>query len=151
MIFPYHKQKTKQYTRLFIKKQNVMQEFFIMKGSVNPVLEMELINDGRYDFQKSLLNDALQDSVVTFNMKSEETGILKISQAKANIVLANEDSCQERYILQYKWKERDVKQEGVFYGWFEIKFNGNLTSDGIEYPKGNLIVPIEEDLRIIIK
>ena len=128
-----------------------MQEFFIMKGSVNPVLEMELINDGRYDFQKSLLNDALQDSVVTFNMKSEETGILKISKANANIVLANEDSCQERYILQYKWKERDVKQEGVFYGWFEIKFNGNLTSDGIDYPKGNLIVPIEEDLRITIK
>ena len=107
-----------------------------MKGSVNPVLEMELINDGRYDFQKSLLNDALQDSVVTFNMKSEETGILKISQANANIVLANEDSCQERYILQYKWKERDVKQEGTFYGWFEIKFNGNLTSDGVDYPKG---------------
>ena len=128
-----------------------MQEFFIMKGSVNPVLEMELINDGRYDFQKSLLNDALQDSVVTFNMKSEETGILKISQANANIVLANEDSCQERYILQYKLKERDVKQEGTFYGWFEIKFNGNLTSDGVDYPKGNLIVPIEEDLRIIIK
>ena len=151
MIFPYHKQKTKRYTNLFIKKQNIMQEFFIMKGSVNPVLEMELINDGRYDFQKSLLNDALQDSVVTFNMKSEETGILKISQANANIVLANEDSCQERYILQYKWKERDVKQEGIFYGWFEIKFNGNLTSDGVDYPKGNLIVPIEEDLRIIIK
>lgn len=151
MIFPYHKQKTKQYTRLFIKKQNIMQEFFIMKGSVNPVLEMELINDGRYDFQKSLLNDALQDSVVTFNMKNEETGILKISQANANIVLANEDSCQERYILQYKWKERDVKQEGIFYGWFEIKFNGNLTSDGVDYPKGNLIVPIEEGLRIIIK
>ena len=128
-----------------------MQEFFIMKGSVNPVLEMELINDGRYDFQKSLLNDALQDSVVTFNMKSEETGILKISKANANIVLANDDSCQERYILQYKWKERDVKQEGIFYGWFEIKFNGNLTSDGVDYPKGNLIVPIEEDLRIIIK
>ena len=84
-------------------------------------------------------------------MKSEETGILKISQANANIVLANEDSCQERYILQYKWKERDVKQEGIFYGWFEIKFNGNLTSDGVDYPKGNLIVPIEEDLRIIIK
>ena len=151
MIFPYCKQKTKRYTNLFIKKQNIMQEFFIMKGSVNPVLEMELINDGRHDFQKSLLNDALQDSVVTFNMKSEETGILKISQANANIVLANEDSCQERYILQYKWKERDVKQEGIFYGWFEIKFNGNLTSDGVDYPKGNLIVPIEEDLRIIIK
>jgi hypothetical protein len=112
---------------------------------------MELINDGRYDFQKSLINDALQDSIVTFNMKNEETGILKISKAKANIVLAEDESCQERYILQYKWTERDVKQTGTYYGWFEIKFNGNLTSYGVEYPKGNLIVPIEEDLRIIIK
>ena len=67
-----------------------MQEFFILKGSLNPVLEMELINDGRYDFQKSLLNDALQDSVVTFNMKDEETGILKVAKAKANIVLAED-------------------------------------------------------------
>ena len=80
-----------------------MQEFFILKGSLNPVLEMELINDGRYDFQKSLLNDALQDSVVTFNMKDEETGILKVAKAKANIVLAEDESCQERYVLQYKW------------------------------------------------
>ena len=128
-----------------------MQEFFIIKGSVNPVLEMELINDGRYDFQKSLINDAIQDSIVTFSMKDEETGILKISKAKANIILVNNEGCEEKYILQYKWKERDVKSQGVFIGWFEINFNGNLTSDGIEYPKGNLIVPIEEELRITIK
>ena len=128
-----------------------MQEFFIFKGSLNPVLEMELINDGRYDFQKSLLNDALQDSVVTFNMKDEETGILKVAKAKANIVLAEDDSCQERYVLQYKWNKRDVSKEGVYKGWFEITFNGNITSEGIEYPTGNLIVPIEEDLRIIVK
>ena len=87
-----------------------MQEFFILKGSLNPVLEMELINDGRYDFQKSLLNDALQDSVVTFNMKDEETGILKVAKAKANIVLAKDESCQERYVLQYKWNKRDVSK-----------------------------------------
>lgn len=128
-----------------------MQEFYIKKGSINPVIEMELINDGRYDFQKSLINDALQDSVVTFSMKNEETGILKISKAKANIVLTDEDSCQERYILQYKWDKRDTAKEGVYNAWFEINFNGNITSDGIEYPTGNLIVPVEEDLRIIIK
>lgn len=128
-----------------------MQEFYIKKGSINPVIEMELINDGRYDFQKSLINDALQDSVVTFSMKNEETGILKISKAKANIVLTDEDSCQERYILQYKWDKRDTAKEGVYNAWFEINFNGNIISDGIEYPTGNLIVPVEEDLRIIIK
>jgi hypothetical protein len=84
-------------------------------------------------------------------MKDEETGILKVAKAKANIVLANEDSCQERYILQYKWNKRDVSKEGIYRGWFEIEFNGNLTSENIEYPTGNLIVPIEEDLRIIVK
>lgn len=128
-----------------------MQEFFIKKGSVNPSLEMELINDGRYDFHKSLINDALQDSVITFNMLDEETDILKISKAKANIISAHGVGCEEKFILQYKWKERDVKKEGVFKGWFEIKFNGNISSNEVEYPTGNLIVPIEEDLRIIIK
>lgn len=128
-----------------------MQEFNIKKGSINPVLEMELINDGRYDFQKSLINEALQDSVVTFSMKDEETGILKISKSKANIVLADEETCQERYILQYKWNKRDTAKEGVYNAWFEINFNGNISSDGVEYPTGNLIVPVEEDLRIIVR
>ena len=128
-----------------------MQEFNIKKGSINPVLEMELINDGRYDFQKSLINEALQDSVVTFSMKDEETGILKVSKSKANIVLANTDSCEEKYILQYKWSPRDVNKSGVYKGWFEINFNGNITSEDFDFPDGNIIVPIEEELRIIVK
>jgi len=128
-----------------------MQEFFIRQHSVNPVLEMELINDGRYDFQKSLINDVLQDSDVTFSMVEEETGLLKVAKAPCNIVLADEESCQERYILQYKWDKKDVSKEGVFKGWFEINFRGELSSDGVDYPEGNLIVPVEEDLRITIR
>lgn len=128
-----------------------MQEFFLIQGSVNPALVMELINDGRYDFQKSLINDALQDSVVTFSMANEETGLLKVAKQKAEIVMADEESCQERYLLRYKWKERDVKEPGFYKGWFEIKFNGDLTQSGVEFPEGNLKVPIEEQLRIVIK
>ena len=127
-----------------------MQEFFIRKHSLNPVLEMELINDGRYDFQKSLINDALQDSLVTFSMVEEESGLLKISKAPCNIIIADDESCQERYLLQYKWKDRDVNKEGVYRGWFEINFNGNISSACVDYPEGNLIVPVEEDLRITI-
>ncbi len=128
-----------------------MQEFFIIHGSLNPVLEMELIKDGRYDFEKSLINDALQDSIVTFSMVDEETGIFKIAKSPANIVMENDDSCEEKYVLQYKWTKRDVAKPGFYKGWFEINFNGNITSDGVDYPTGNLKVPIEEDLRIIIK
>ena len=128
-----------------------MQEFFILKGSTNPSLEMELIDDGRYSFQKSFINKALQDSNVTFSMVDVETNTPKISNAKANVVLANNDSCEEKYILQYQWKDRDVKNSGVFKGFFEIKFNGNISENGQVFPVGNLKVPIEEDLMIIIK
>lgn len=127
-----------------------MQEFHIRKDSLNPVLEMELIKDGRYDFIKSLMNNALQDSVVTFSMKDVETGLLKISKGKVNIVLTDEDSCEEHYILQYKWKPRDVNRIGTFEGWFEIKFNGDIVEDGVDYPEGNMIVPVQEKLIIYI-
>ena len=128
-----------------------MQEFFIIQGSLNPVLVMELINDGRYDWQKSLMNDALQDSVVTFSMADEETGLLKVAKQKADIVLANEGGCEEKYLLRYKWKEKDVAKPGFYKGWFEIKFNGDISQSGVQFPEGNLKVPIEEQLRIVIK
>ena len=126
------------------------QEFFIRKGSVNPVLRMELIKDGRYDFKKAMIDNALQDSVVKFYMKDVETGLLKVAKADADIVLAQEEGCEEKYILQYKWKERDTKKEGTYEGWFEINFNGNLKEEGADYPSGKMIVPIQEKLQIVI-
>lgn len=126
------------------------QEFFIRKGSVNPVLRMELIKDGRYDFKKAMIDNAIQDSVVKFYMKDVETGLLKVAKADADIVLAQEEGCEEKYILQYKWKERDTKKEGTYEGWFEINFNGNLKEEGVDYPSGKMIVPIQEKLQIII-
>lgn len=126
------------------------QEFFIRKGSVNPVLRMELIKDGRYDFKKSMIDNAIQDSVVKFYMKDVETDLLKVAKADADIVLAQEEGCEEKYILQYKWKERDTKKEGTYEGWFEINFNGNLKEEGVDYPSGKMIVPIQEKLQIII-
>ena len=127
------------------------QEFFIRVGSVNPPLRMELIEDGRYDFKKSLINNALQDSVVKFFMRDRETGILKVANANADIVLAKNEGCEEKYILQYKWTDRDVKKEGIYEGWFDIKFNGDLTEDGVDYPTGNLKIPIQEKLIIYIR
>ena len=126
------------------------QEFFIRKGSVNPVLRMELIKDGRYDFKKSMIDNAIQDSVVKFYMKDVETDLLKVAKADADIVLAQEEGCEGKYILQYKWKERDTKKEGIYEGWFEINFNGNLKEEGVDYPSGKMIVPIQEKLQIII-
>ena len=66
------------------------QEFFINKNSTLPVLRMELINDGRYDFLKSdVMGKALQDSVITFSMRNVDTDILKVSNAKCDVSRRN--------------------------------------------------------------
>lgn len=128
------------------------QEFYINKGSVLPVLRMELINDGRFDYMKSdIIGKALQDAEVTFTMKNVDTDILKISNAKCNILLAEQTGCEEKYVIEYKWKEKDTREEGVFKGQFTIDFNGNISEEGVVFPEGRLIMPISEDLIIYIK
>lgn len=123
-----------------------MQNFFIKKGSTNPVLRMEIVNNGRYDFSK--FYNAVQDADITFSMRNIKTGLLKVSKANAELCEIENDGCEEKYALCYKWKERDTKEEGVFNAWFEINFRGNISEEGVSYPTGNLIVPIAEELMI---
>lgn len=128
-----------------------MQNFFINQYSVNPSLRMEMIYDGKYDYKKTnIFNNSIQNADVTFSMKNIENDILKVSKSKAEIVLVNEEDCETKYVLQYSWKERDVKEKGVYKAWFEIKFKGDIFEDGVEYPTGNLIVPIKEELTVHI-
>jgi hypothetical protein len=128
------------------------QEFYLRQGSVNPVLRIELISDGRYDFMKSdVIGKALQNADVKFSMKNIDTDILKISNAKCDVVLAESTGCEEKYVIQYQWKERDTKEKGVFEGSFTIDFNDDISEDGVDFPKGRMIVPISEELIIIIK
>ena len=128
------------------------QEFYINSGSILPVLRMELINDGRYDYMKSdVIGKALQDAKVTFTMRNVDSEILKISNAKCNIVLAEDTGCEEKYVIEYRWKERDTKEKGVYQGWFTIDFNGNISEEGVTFPEGRMITPISEDLIIYIK
>lgn len=125
------------------------QEFYINASATLPVLRIELINDGRYDFDK--IHEALQDAKITFWMKNDETGIMKISNADTELKIENSPGCEERIVIQYNWKAKDTKTSGIYKGWFEIDFNGNISQNGIEYPNGKLIVPIQEDLLIYIK
>lgn len=128
-----------------------MQEFFINQNSLNPVLRMELVCDGKYDYKKNYIyNNAIQNADVTFSMQNTYNGVLKISKSKAEIVTASDTGCETKQILQYKWKKRDVNEKGVYKGWFEINFNDDISEDGIEYPTGNLIIPIEDYLVIQI-
>lgn len=122
--------------------------FFINKGATLPTLRMEAINDGRHDFSK--LNIALQAADVYFNMTNIENGIRKIANQKANVIMKEDDGCEDKYIIEYQWKERDTKTPGLYKGEFRIVFNDTVEVDDKTLPIGELIVPISQELHIHI-
>ena len=125
------------------------QSFYINKDSELPKLRMELIDNGRDHFHKFYL--AIQSaSSVTFSMWNSKTGIYKIANAPAEVVYDEDSGCEERYLLQYSWKKRDTNEEGTFIGQFKIVFDHDIYKDGVTFPKGELIVPISEDLFVVV-
>ena len=122
--------------------------FFLTKNSTLPNLRMEVINDGRNDFRKAYL--ALQAATVTFTMTNMETGVKKIANAKAYVVEKEDTGCEEAYVIEYRWNKRDTDTPGNYIGQFKIKFDDNISIDGMTFPKGELIAPIAEDLIITI-
>ena len=139
----------------------MVQEFYINASATLPVLRMELINDGRNDYNK--IYDAIQDADITFSMRDAETGLMKVCNQPAQVKLAKTDGCEEQYVIEYAWKEKDTRKPGIYKGWFEIKFRGELREPSSEYclgsseniienfPNGKLIMPIQEDLMIYVK
>lgn len=128
-----------------------MQQLIINKGSQLPTLRMELVYDGRYEFLKSkYFYAAIQNADVTFSMWDEHD-VLRISCAPCNIVLVDQNTCDERYIIEYKWKKRDTKCPGRYKGRFTITFKDDLYQEGMDFDGGDFIMPIHEDLEIFIK
>lgn len=121
--------------------------FYIRQNSQLPILRMELIDDGRHDFWK--FNDSIQNSTITFTMVNMETGLIKIAKQPCYIKLKEDGGCTDKYVICYDWKERDTREKGTYKGIFDINF-GQIKSDVTEYPSGKLIMPIREDLTIVI-
>ena len=125
-----------------------MQQFNIRQNSTLPYLEMELINDGRNNFNKAYM--ALQSASAIFNMVDEANNVKKIVNAKTYIVPIEDKGCIEKVKIQYRWNKRDTKDKGQFKGFFKITFSDTIVADGMDFPKGDLIVPISEELLINI-
>ena len=125
-----------------------MQEWYQNKNSLLPTLRIELIDDGRHTYNKFF--ELIQNSTITFTMVNRETGVTKIAKAPAYIKARENGGCVEQYVICYDWKKRDVNEEGSYIGKFDIEF-GEVKNDEYTYPKGNLIVPIREDLVVTIK
>lgn len=120
--------------------------FNICKGSTLPTLRLEPIDDGRYS--TTLLNIALQNATATFTMTDINNGKKVVVNQPVDIVQRQDTSCEEIYVLEYKWKERDTKVPGVYKGEFRITFDDNIVYEGKTFQSGTLIVPIQSELFI---
>jgi hypothetical protein len=116
-------------------------EFHINKKSTLPILKMELINDGRNDYQK--FHEKIQNANIYFTMTDIITGVKRIAKKSANIelVLPQSDCVGEEYFITYQFSEKETSKEGKYVGQFEIEF-----LDG----SGTLLVPIRETLHVNI-
>jgi len=114
-------------------------EFFINKGATLNKLKLELIQDGRNDFNKFF--EKIQNADIYFTMYDVITGVKRIAKKKAGtqLVLPVSDCTGEEYYLTYQFSSKETSVAGQFIGQFEIDF-----LDGT----GTLIVPIREQLFI---
>tara|TARA_Y100001937_G_C7127830_1_gene335711 strand:+ start:471 stop:845 length:375 start_codon:yes stop_codon:yes gene_type:complete len=113
--------------------------FNINKNSTLPVLNMELIKDGRYTYKE--FNDKIQNSNIFFTMSDLNTGVKVIGKKAATLTLKSQyNGCEdEEYYLTYQFTKKQTSKPGTYIGTFIVEF-----LDG----SGTLVVPIQEELII---
>ena len=116
-------------------------EFFIRKDSIEPILKMQLVQDGRNDFHN--FHEKSSNSSIYFSMRDVATEVPRILNKPAYIVSKEPTSVNSptEYYIYYKWVKKDTKKEGRFEGQFVIYFHDDNTE---------LIAPIRENLYINI-
>jgi len=115
-------------------------EFFINKNATLPVLKLELIQDGRNDFNN--FYDLIQNASIYFTMTNVITGVKRIAKKSTGLQQVIPESCVgEEFYLIYQFTERDTAIAGRYVAQFTIEF-----LDG----SGTLVVPIREELFVNI-
>ena len=127
------------------------QYHYINQGATLPNLRMELVKDAKYDFIKGgKYSNAIQNADITFSMW-DENDVMVLSDAPCGIILETGGGCEEHYIIEYRFNKLDTKKKGKFKGQFKIDFHGDIYQDGVTYDDGLLIMPIYEDVYVMVK
>jgi len=105
-------------------------EFFIRKNATLPIIEVDIIKDGKldYNYQKTQLSA----STIYFSMKDVETGFYRITNG-----LCTFDT--ETYSVYYQFTKKNTRATGRFEGEFKI-----TTS------QGTVVLPLRDSLYVTI-
>ena len=115
-------------------------EFFIKKNATLPVLKLQVVKDGRSDYNSFM--KTIEESAIFFSMVDVETGIPKISSRPAGFVekILLDPNASPEYYIYYQFTNKDTNRIGRYEGQFMLR-----NDDGV------LIVPIRESLFINVQ
>jgi hypothetical protein len=115
-------------------------EFFIKKNATLPILKLQVVKDGRSDYDNFM--NTIELSALFFSMVDIETGIPKISSRPAGFVekTFTDPNASPEYYIYYQFTPKDTNKVGRYEGQFMLR-----TDDGV------LILPIREKLYINIQ
>lgn len=114
-------------------------EFFIKKNATLPVLKMQVVKDGRGEYEEFMR--FIETSTLYFSMQNIENGSTKINTKFAGFVEKEfiEPNSEDEYYLYYRFTKQDTNRIGRYEGQFLLKNDS-----------GTLILPIREKLFINI-
>lgn len=115
-------------------------EFFIKKNATLPILKLQVVKDGRSDYNSFM--DMIEESAIFFSMTNVETGIPKISTSPAGFVekVLMDPNAEPEYYIYYQFKPQDTNKTARYEAQFLLR-----NSQGV------LILPIREQLFINVQ
>ena len=99
-------------------------EWFIKKSATLPVLKINVLKDGRSDYNKSMR--FLNETQIFFSMTDTQTGVPKIISRPAGI-MKKKDS-EDEYYVYFQFTNHDTKKVGRYKGEFQFKNETGLMS-----------------------
>jgi hypothetical protein len=115
-------------------------EFFIKKNATLPLLKLQVVKDGRSDYNNFM--KYLETCSIFFSMVDAETGVSKIISRPAGFVEKTfiEPNAEPEYYIYYQFTNRDTNKVGRYEAQFMLR-----NDDGV------LILPIREKLFVNIQ
>ena len=122
--------------------------FYIKKNATLPLLKMQVVKDGRSEYQQFM--DSLETATITFTMINTATGIPKIVSGQCGITsLFLPEGAPTEYYVYFRFTDRDTNTPGRYQGQFLIQSDKPCANQSVEI--GTLILPIREELYINVQ
>ena len=115
-------------------------DFFIKKNATLPLLKLQVVNNGRSDFDNFM--KTIELSAIFFSMVDVDSGIPKITSRPAGFVEKTfiDPNSEPEYYIYYQMTSTDTNRVGKYEGQFLLR-----SDDGV------LILPIREKLFVYVQ